>query len=175
LLPNKRLSLSFLPGIGFGLAATALVGQAVGAHRPDEAHAITRIALRWAAIWMGALGLAFLVLAPQLMRIFTDEKQMIDIGAAAIRVVALAQPFWAASFVYAGALRGAGNTRAPLAITGVAMWSVVGLGLLALLLVQASLASIWFGFLLIWPIESGSFWWFWRHWRRQQDAENREP
>jgi multidrug resistance protein, MATE family len=78
------LSLSFLPGIGFGLAATALVGQAVGARRPDDAMTITRIALRWAAIWMGGLGLGFLLLAPQLMRIFTDDWQMIDIGAAAI-------------------------------------------------------------------------------------------
>src|SRR5262245_379436 len=145
------LSLSFLPGIGFGLAATALVGQAVGARRPDDAMMITRIALRWAMIWMGALGLVFLLLAPRLMRIFTADRQMIDIGAAAIWVVALAQPFWAATFVYAGALRGTGNTRTPLLITGIMMWSVVALGVLALLLVQASLAAIWFGFLLICP------------------------
>jgi len=166
------LSLSFLPGIGFGLAATALVGQAVGARRPDDAMTITRIALRWATIWMGALGLVFLLLAPQLMRIFTNDQQMIDIGAAAIWVVALAQPFWAATFVYAGALRGTGNTRTPLLITGVVMWSVVGLGVLALLLVQASLAAIWFGFLLLCPIETASFWWFWRRWRMRQRSEN---
>jgi multidrug resistance protein, MATE family len=161
------LSLSFLPGIGFGLAATALVGQAVGARRPDDAVMITRIALRWAAIWMGALGLGFLLLAPQLMRIFTDDQQMIDIGAAAIQVVAVAQPFWAATFVYAGALRGTGNTRTPLVITGVVMWSVVGMGLLALL-VWPGLAAIWFGFLLLCPIETGLFWWFWRRWRVRQ-------
>ena len=133
---------------------------------------ITRIALRWATIWMSALGLVFLLLAPQLMRIFTNDQQMIDIGAAAIWVVALAQPFWAATFVYAGALRGTGNTRTPLLITGVVMWSVVGLGVLALLLVQASLAAIWFGFLLLCPIETASFWWFWRRWRIRQRTEN---
>jgi putative MATE family efflux protein len=166
------LSLSFLPGIGFGLAATALVGQAVGARRPDDAMTITRIALRWATIWMGALGLVFLLLAPQLMRIFTNDQQMIDIGAAAIWVVALAQPFWAATFVYAGALRGTGNTRTPLLITGVVMWSVVGLGVLALLLVQASLAAIWFGFLLLCPIETGCFWWCWRRWRMRQSSQH---
>jgi putative MATE family efflux protein len=169
------LSLSFLPGIGFGLAATALVGQAVGAHRPDDAATITRIALRWAAIWMGALGLGFLLLAPQLMRIFTNDQQMIDIGAAAIQVVALAQPFWAATFVYAGALRGTGNTRTPLLITGVAVWTVVGLGYLALQLGQASLAAIWLGFLLVCPIETGCFWWFWRRWRIVQRTESQEP
>src|SRR5262249_57085208 len=117
----------------------------------DDAMMITRIALRWAMIWMGALGLVFLLLAPRLMRIFTNDQQMIDIGAAAIWVVALAQPFWAATFVYAGALRGTGNTRTPLLITGVAVWAVVGVGFLALQLGQARLAAIWLGFLLVCP------------------------
>jgi MATE family multidrug resistance protein len=159
------LSLSFLPGIGFGLAATALVGQSVGARRPDDAQAITTIALRWAVIWMGALGVGFLLFAPQLMRVFTNDQRMIDIGADAIRVVALAQPLWAATFVYAGALRGTGNTRVPLLITGIAVWSVVGLGYISLALVQRSLAAIWFTFLIVGPIETACFWWVWRRWR----------
>jgi MATE family multidrug resistance protein len=160
------LSVSFLPGIGFGLAATALVGQSVGARRPDDAQAITRIALRWAVIWMGGLGVGFLLFAPQLMRVFTNDQRMIAIGADAIRVVALAQPLWAATFVYAGALRGTGNTRVPLLITGVAVWSVVGLGYLSLALVQRSLAAIWLTFLIVGPIETTCFWWVWRRWRR---------
>jgi putative MATE family efflux protein len=170
------LSLSFLPGIGFGLAATALVGQAVGARQPDEARAITRIALRWAIIWMGALGVVFLLFAPQIMHVFTDDQQLIAIGSAAIRVVALAQPFWAATFVYAGALRGTGNTRAPLMITGVATWAIVGLGYIGLLLVQQSLAVLWGAFLVIGPIETLCFWWVWRRWRlRNTTPEEKSP
>jgi multidrug resistance protein, MATE family len=169
----NALSLSFLPGIGFGLAATALVGQAVGAHRSDEAYAITQIALRWAIIWMGALGLGFLLFAPQLMRVFTDDQQMIEIGSAAIRVVAVAQPLWAATFVYAGALRGTGNTRTPLLIAGVAVWAVVGLGYLALVLVQRSLAALWAPFLLVGPIETACFWWIWRRWHRRNASSQR--
>jgi putative MATE family efflux protein len=166
----NALSLSFLPGIGFGLAATALVGQAVGARRLDEAHAITRIALRWAIVWMGALGVGFLLFAPQIMWIFTSDQQMIAIGAAALRVVALTQPLWAASFVYAGVLRGTGNTRAPLLITGIAVWAVVGLGYLMLVLVQQSLAALWAAFLLTGPIETFCFWWVWRRWRRRNES-----
>jgi MATE family, multidrug efflux pump len=165
------LSLSFLPGIGFGLAATALVGQAVGARQLDEARAITRIALRWAIVWMGALGVIFLLFAPLIMRAFTDDQQLIDIGAAAIRVVALAQPLWAATFVYAGALRGTGNTRTPLMITGVATWAIVGLGYIGLLLVQQSLAVLWGAFLVVCPIETLCFWWAWQRWRRQNTTD----
>ena len=104
--------------------------------------------------------------APQLMRVFTSDQRMIDIGADAIRVVALAQPLWAATFVYAGALRGTGNTRVPLLITGIALWSVVGLGYISLALVQRSLAAIWLTFLIVGPIETACFWWVWRRWRR---------
>jgi len=160
------LSLSFLPGIGFGLAATALVGQAVGARQPGEARMVTRIALRWAIIWMGALGICFLLFAPQIMRVFTDDQQLDGIGSAAIRMVALAQPLWAATFVYAGALRGTGNTRTPLLITGIAVWTVVGLGALSLIFVQRSLAAFWAAFLVVGPVETFSFWWVWRRWGR---------
>ena len=160
------LSLSFLPGIGFGLAATALVGQSIGARKPQEARAITSIALRWAVIWMGALGAIFLFFAPQIMSLYSDDPQMIAQGAAAIRVVALTQPLWAGSFVFAGALRGTGNTRLPLVITGVAMWAVVGLGFLAVTLVQQNLVAIWTAFLIVGPFETAAFALAWRWWRR---------
>ncbi|HEX6288968.1 MAG TPA: MATE family efflux transporter [Herpetosiphonaceae bacterium] len=160
------LSLSFLPGIGFGLAATALVGQSIGARRPEDARAITSIALRWAMIWMGVLGVIFVLFAPQLMRLFTNDQAMVAMGAAGIRVVALAQPFWAGTFVFAGALRGTGNTRLPLFITSVAVWSVVGLGYLAIELIQPSLLALWAAFLVVGPFEVGCFWLAWRWWRR---------
>ena len=96
----NALSLSFLPGIGFGIAATALVGQSVGARRLDEGAAATRIAMRWAVDLDGrARGLACCIFAPQIMRMFTDDPAVIAAGAAALRVVALAQPFWAVMFV----------------------------------------------------------------------------
>lgn len=156
------LSLSFLPGIGFAIAATALVGQSIGARRPDEARAIAAIALRWAAIWMSVLGVIFLISAPQLMRLFSDDPAMIASGAAAIRIVAIAQPLWAASLVYAGALRGTGNTRLPLLISSVSMWSAVGIAYLLVTWVQPSLASVWLPIVLLSPFEVAGFWWAWR-------------
>ena len=158
------LSLSFLPGIGFGLAATALVGQAIGARRLAEARAVTTIALRWAMLWMGVLGVIFLLFSRQAMQLFTTDALMIGIGAAAISVIAVAQPFWAATFVYAGAMRGTGNTRTPLLITSVAVWSVVGLSYLILQLLP-SLTGIWLAFLVVGPLETLAFWLAWRRWR----------
>jgi putative MATE family efflux protein len=155
------LSLSFLPGIGFGLAATALVGQCVGAGNLAEARAVTRIAARWCVVWMGGLALLFLLFAPQLMRLFTADPQMIAAGALSIQLVALTQPLWAGTFVFGGALRGAGDTRTPLVISGVLMWAVVAFGVLAVRLWPA-LAAVWATFLLAAPVEVACLWWAWR-------------
>lgn len=156
------LSLSFLPGIGFGLAATALVGQAVGAQRPNEARAATTIALRWAMLWMGGLGVIFVLFAQPLMRIFNDDPALVASGATALIAVALAQPFWAATFVYGGALRGAGDTRSPLLITGSLNWVAVVLAFGLVGIGWAELWVVWGVFLLTGPIEAFLFyrtWW----------------
>jgi MATE family multidrug resistance protein len=156
------LSLSFLPGIGFGLAATALVGQAVGARRPDEARAATTIALRWAILWMGALGAFFLIFARPLTGLFGDDPALVEAAASAIVAVTLAQPLWAASFVYAGALRGTGDTRTPLVITGAMMWAAVAIGFVALRFLP-QLWLVWAAFIITGPLET---YLFWRAWRR---------
>jgi MATE family multidrug resistance protein len=156
------LSLSFLPGLGFGLAATALVGQSVGAGRMDEARAATTIALRWAAIWMGGLGVLFLLFARPLIGLFSDDPTLVRDGALALVAVTLAQPLWAATFVYAGALRGTGDTRTPLVITGVMMWAAVGLAFVLVRFVP-ELWVVWAAFLITGPIETFLFW---RAWRR---------
>ena len=157
------LSLSFLPGIGFGLAATALVGNAVGAARPAEARAVTLIAMRWAIAWMGGLGLIFLFGAPLLVRLFSADPLLIDEGANAVRIVALTQPFWAITFVLGGALRGTGDTRTPLWITGVAVWLAVVIAYAAVNLLTPHLWAVWGAFLVIGPIETI---FFWRAWQR---------
>ncbi|WP_322814175.1 MATE family efflux transporter [Chloroflexus sp.] len=148
------LSLSFLPGIGFGLAATALVGQAIGAQRPAEARRIAHIAMRWALIWMGGLGVLFIIFAEGLVGLFNSDPQLVAAGAAAVRVVALTQLAWAITFTLGGALRGLGDTLSPLVISGSAIWICVGLALVIVLWWLPALWGIWLAFLIIGPCEA---------------------
>ena len=152
------LSISFLPGIGFGIAATALVGQSIGAKRLDEGAQAVRIATLWGAIWMGAIGAIFFVFAEPIFRLFTADQTVIDAGANGLRVVALAQPFWAVLFVQAGALRGTGNTRFPLLVTGAGMWASVALAFVLVKLTGGALVAAWAAFLIIAPIMSLLMW-----------------
>jgi multidrug resistance protein, MATE family len=161
------LSFSFLPGIGFSIATTALVGQAVGARDFDTARGIATEAVRWALIWMGAIGLLFVFFAPQVLQFFSASPAMLAAGIPAIQVTGLIQAAWAGTFVYAGALRGTGDTRTPLIISGAMMWVVVVLAYIAMQ-VAPSLAAVWAMFLLVGPIE---VWLLRRAWLRRLGVE----
>jgi len=156
------LSFSFLPGIGFGIAATTLVGQSLGARRMDEGALVVRIATRWAVGWMSAIGAIVLIFARPIMQLFTVDPAVIEVGAAGLRIVALAQPFWAVLLVYAGALRGTGNTRFPLLATGGALWLSVTLAYALLATVGGELIAVWAAFLALAPAQAVIYRWRWR-------------
>jgi MATE family multidrug resistance protein len=154
----NALSLSFLPGIGFGIAATALVGQSVGARRIAEGAAAARVATRWAVIWMSAIAVLLIIFAPQVFALFTSDAAVIAEGVPALRVLALTQPFWAVLFVQAGALRGTGNTRFPLVVTASSIWASVGLAFALIETVGGGLVSIWAAFLVLAPLMAFLMW-----------------
>ena len=120
----RIISLSFLPGWGFAVAAPTLVGQGLGANDPrrarDSAYAAFRLAL---GVMLGMAAVLFLFAEP-ILRIFTSDPAVVAEAVTAIHVGALSQPSMAASFVFMGALRGAGDTRTTLAITVASIWIV---------------------------------------------------
>jgi len=115
-------SLSFMPGAGMGIAAATLMGQSLGAKKYQRAKASHREALRLAMVVMGIMALIFLTLPQYLLMIFTHDPEVIRQGAVFLRIVAFAQIPLAISFVYAGSLRGAGDTFYVFIVTLVTMW-----------------------------------------------------
>jgi multidrug resistance protein, MATE family len=120
----QAINLAFMPAIGFGTAATTLTGQHLGGGRPDLAAASTRSALRQALVAMVGTGLLCAAGASPLMHLFSTDPEVIRLGTEALPVLAVAQPFWAISSVYAGSLRGAGDSRFPMLSTNLGMWVV---------------------------------------------------
>jgi multidrug resistance protein, MATE family len=118
------LSIAWLPGMGFAMAATALVGQYLGARRPDLAERSSNYAVRVALAWMAIFGLIAAVFGRPLMMLFTSDPEMIQIGARALIVIAISQPFQAVGQVMAGSLRGAGDTRFPMITTFLGIWLI---------------------------------------------------
>ncbi len=117
-------SISYMPGFGFAVAATTLVGQGLGAREPDRAQSGGYESLRMAMVAMTLMGLVFVFFAPQLLGIFTSDPLVIEQGEWPLRLVGLSQPMLSSAMVLSGGLRGAGDTRKTLVITAVGFWGV---------------------------------------------------
>lgn len=155
------LSLAFMPGFAFGIASTALVGQSIGAERPDDAQRAVRISVQWSVLWMAVGGGIYFIFANPVMRLFTDDPEVIQAGANALRALAIGLPFWSAWFVYGGALRGIGDTRTPMISSGVAVWGAVGIAYVMVTVFDGGLGTVWLSFLVTAPIAAFFNWtWF---------------
>ena len=158
-------SLSFMPGAGMGIAAATLMGQSLGARKIRRAHMSHTEALRLAIIVMSAMALIFFCLPQQLISLFTGDPEVIEKGSVFLRLVAFAQVPLAISFVYAGSLRGTGDTHYVFWVTLISMWGIrVLFSYIAAVPLQLSLYAVWGVFLLDWFFRAAAF--AWRYQRR---------
>jgi putative MATE family efflux protein len=151
-------SLSFMPGAGMGIAAAALMGQSLGARKFVRARMGHREALRLAVMVMGGMALLFVVFPGHLISLFTREPEVIRHGVVFLRLVALAQVPLALSFVYAGSLRGTGDTAYVFYVTLGVMWGVrVLLAWIACRVLGLSLYAVWGVFVIDWYVRAFLF------------------
>lgn len=137
---------SFFPCIGFSMAASALVGQALGMRDPNRASRAGWAATKMALAWGTVAGIAFIVVPGFLLGVFTISGAVVMTGIGALAVVGVGQPAQAVIFALGGALRGAGDTRYPLLVSFVS-WFVLRLPLAYLFafVFGLGLAGIWLG------------------------------
>lgn len=135
-------SLSYLPAYGVATAGTTLVGQAIGAGRKDLAMRFSRIVTYMGIGIMTVGGAMLFFFAPNLIMIFSTDKEVIELGTQVLRIVAFAEPFFAMSIVITGVLRGAGDTKAPFLICLITMWGV-RISLSFILVGYMGLKAVW--------------------------------
>lgn len=118
------LSIAFMPGFAFSVAATTLVGQELGRNAPHRAESYVKIT-SWITLGvMCSLGLLALLFADPLLGLFTVDAGVIDQGKYALQGAVAIQLPLALNFVLAGALRGAGDTRHVLIAQALPIWLV---------------------------------------------------
>jgi putative MATE family efflux protein len=117
-------SVSFMPGYGFGVAASTMIGQSLGAGRPDEAERVGYESAKLGVVFMGSLGLLFLAAPEWILRLFTDDVTVIESGLFPLRVIGVVQIMDAAGMVFSSALEGAGNTRWVMAVEIGVNWGI---------------------------------------------------
>lgn len=143
------LLVAVLPGIGFGLAAASLVGQALGRRQVEEAKA-----WGWEVARVCLVGVMLLTvpgaLAPDLLlSAFLTNPATLEMARAPLRLLALVLPLDAVGLVFLQALNGAGDTRTVLLVAATLQW---GLLLPAVYLVGPYLG---WGLMAIWLCQCG--------------------
>ncbi len=113
---------ALLPSWGMGNAAATLVGQNLGAKKPDRAERSVWITAFTNAIFLGGVALAIYIFAYPLVAFFTDEPAVIEFGAKCLRIVCITYVFFAFGMVTVQAFNGAGDTRTPTWINLISYW-----------------------------------------------------
>lgn len=117
-------ALAYMPGFGYSVAASALVGQCLGAKDPRRAERSAWAATHQAMLVMAFVGVCFYLFSGTLAGIFTDDTSVRDLAAAYLIINSVCEPFMAMGMVLTGALQGAGDTIRPTVITFFTMWMV---------------------------------------------------
>lgn len=145
----------FLSADGFGIAAGAVVAQKLGAGRPDEAERAGWIAALMSTALLTALGVVFFIAPRPLVAAFSSDPELVRLGAEALIIAGVAQPFVAFATVTGMSLRGAGDTRTVLVSTTVCALGVrLAATWLFAITLDLGLVGVWMGSTADWLVRS---------------------
>jgi putative MATE family efflux protein len=140
------LHLSFMQVVGVSVAAGTLVGRYIGAQNVPAVERSYRSAQRLGLAVVVAVAALFLGVPDLLMRIFTDDPEVIRLGRPLLAVGALFQLFDAVAIVASGSLRGAGDTRWPFVVQTALAWTAfLPLAFLFGVVLGGGLIGAWLG------------------------------
>ena len=158
-------SLCYMPGYGIGDAATTLVGQSYGAGRKKLARQFGWLTVVLGMIVMSVMGVILWLTAPAVMAMLSPVQQIQELGSAALRIEAWAEPMFAASIVAYGVMVGVGDTVVPAIMNFSSIW-LVRLPIAALLAPTMGLQGVWLamcielcfrGAIFLWRLASGAW------------------
>ena len=138
---HKMEGLGFIAISGFALAASALVGQNLGARQEARAQEAVRLTVSYCLVVTVTTAVAFLLIPSRLVALFTGDPRVIADGVLYLRVIAFAQIGQSFELILEGALAGAGYTFWP---------QIVSTSLTAMRIPLAAWWSRMFGLLGIW-------------------------
>ncbi len=123
-IANTVESAFYIPGYGMQTAAATLAGNALGAKNEKKIRELARkILLIEVSLMILSGGLLF-IFAPDMMRLFSKDPQVIQLGSTVLRMVAVSEPFYGVSIIIEGMMQGMGKTMMPFVCNIIGMWGI---------------------------------------------------
>lgn len=154
-------ALCYMPGYGISDAATALVGQSLGARRRHLARSFGRITLSMGMLIMSIMGVVMYLCSPTLMSLMTPDTAVQAEAVRCLRIEAFAEPMFAANIVAYGIFVGAGDTLLPCSINLGCIWAI-RIPLAAILVSTMGLQGAWVAMALDLSMRGAIFLWRFR-------------
>jgi len=113
---------ALFPSWGLGNAAATMVGQALGAKKPERAERAVWMAGFYNLCFLGVVGIVFVAFADQIVRLFTQDPLILPFAINGLRIVALGFPLYAYGMVVTQSFNGAGDTWTPTYLNLFVFW-----------------------------------------------------
>ena len=168
---NRILSVVMMPMRGLSMATTTMVGQTMGADDADRAEKIAWTAVGLTFGLMMILILITQIFPAQIISVFNDNSEVVEIGVAFLKIVGLSFGFLGVRIVIGGSFRGAGNTVAAMVLAVVALWGFrVPLAKLLSEYFQMGTTGIWWGMFISNFLSAliGAFWFKKGSWKEEK-------
>jgi len=118
----RTVVFAILPAWGLSNASATMVGQALGAGKPDRAEAAVWTAGLYNAVVLGSVGAVFVLFAPQIVAIYTADPKIVPHAIDCLRIVSAGFVFFAYGLVFTQSFNGAGDTWTPTCINLGCFW-----------------------------------------------------
>ena len=121
-LAIKIIIFAILPSWGMSNAAATLVGQNLGAGKPDRAEKSVWRTGFYNMLFLGAVGLVFIIFAEKIIALFTNDPAVVPIAVSGLRLLSYGYISYAYGMVITAAFNGAGDTFTPTVLNLISFW-----------------------------------------------------
>jgi putative MATE family efflux protein len=158
-IANSVASFVNIPGGAIGLASITIIGQAIGAKRPDQAVFYGKRLLLAAYLAMTIVAIPVFIFAPKIVMVFNLSAEATELASNVIRsAMIFSSLLWPAAFSLPNFLRAAGDVKFTMVVSMVSMWaSRVGMSYLLAIVFGWGIYGVWFGMYIDWIFRSTFF------------------